>query len=99
MDGGPPVKQMEARIVQGSYSAAGELAYIIFAPGYNGLLGGGSGGFTAASQPVVDLLRQRSRPYLFSNTLTPALAAAGIKSLELLDSTGELRERLRGLRR
>jgi glycine C-acetyltransferase len=58
-------------------------------------LGGGSGGFTAASQPVVDLLRQRSRPYLFSNTLTPALAAAGIKSLELLSGSDELRERLR----
>jgi len=58
-------------------------------------LGGGSGGFTAASQPVVDLLRQRSRPYLFSNTLTPALAAAGIKALELLSGSGELRERLR----
>jgi glycine C-acetyltransferase len=57
-------------------------------------LGGGSGGFAAAPQPVIDLLRQRSRPYLFSNTLTPALAAAGIKSLELLGSSGELRERL-----
>jgi len=58
-------------------------------------LGGGSGGFTAAAQPVVDLLRQRSRPYLFSNTLTPALAAAGIKALELLSRSGALRERLR----
>jgi glycine C-acetyltransferase len=57
-------------------------------------LGGGSGGFTAAAQPVVDLLRQRSRPYLFSNTLTPALAAAGIKTLDLLNHTIELRERL-----
>jgi glycine C-acetyltransferase len=57
-------------------------------------LGGGSGGFTAAAQPVVDLLRQRSRPYLFSNTLTPALAAAGIKSLELLSRSDELRRRL-----
>jgi len=57
-------------------------------------LGGGSGGFTAAAQPVVDLLRQRSRPYLFSNTLTPALAAAGIKSLELLRGSDALRERL-----
>ena len=57
-------------------------------------LGGGSGGFTAAAQPVVDLLRQRSRPYLFSNTLTPALAAAGIKSLELLTRSDELRWRL-----
>ena len=58
-------------------------------------LGGGSGGFTAAAQPVVDLLRQRSRPYLFSNTLTPALAAAGIKSLELLSRSDALRGRLR----
>jgi glycine C-acetyltransferase len=57
-------------------------------------LGGGSGGFTAASQPVVDLLRQRSRPYLFSNTLTPALAAAGLKTLDLLARSADLRERL-----
>jgi glycine C-acetyltransferase len=57
-------------------------------------LGGGSGGFTAAALPVVDLLRQRSRPYLFSNTLTPALAAAGIKSLELLTRSDALRRRL-----
>jgi glycine C-acetyltransferase len=58
-------------------------------------LGGGSGGFTAASQAVVDLLRQRSRPYLFSNTLTPSLVAAGIKSLELLGRSDALREQLR----
>lgn len=57
-------------------------------------LGGGSGGFTAASQPIIDLLRQRSRPYLFSNTLTPALAAAGIKALELVDSSPALRDKL-----
>lgn len=57
-------------------------------------LGGGSGGFTASHQHIVDLLRQRSRPYLFSNTLTPALAAAGIKSIELLTRSTELREKL-----
>ena len=57
-------------------------------------LGGGSGGFTASKQYIVDLLRQRSRPYLFSNTLTPALAAAGIKSIELLTTSTELRHRL-----
>ncbi|UCC56836.1 MAG: glycine C-acetyltransferase, partial [Gammaproteobacteria bacterium] len=57
-------------------------------------LGGGSGGFTASKQYIVDLLRQRSRPYLFSNTLTPALAAAGIKSIELLTKSTELRHRL-----
>jgi glycine C-acetyltransferase len=54
-------------------------------------LGGGSGGFTASKQYIIDLLRQRSRPYLFSNTLTPALAAAGIKSIELLTKSTELR--------
>jgi len=57
-------------------------------------LGGGSGGFTASKQFIIDLLRQRSRPYLFSNTLTPALAAAGIKSIELLSKSAELRTRL-----
>ncbi len=57
-------------------------------------LGGGSGGFTAAGQAIIDLLRQRSRPYLFSNTLTPALAAAGIKALELITHSSELRDKL-----
>ncbi len=57
-------------------------------------MGGGSGGFTAGSQDVVDLLRQRSRPYLFSNTMMPALAAAGIKAFELLSSSTGLRDRL-----
>jgi glycine C-acetyltransferase len=57
-------------------------------------LGGGSGGFTASRRDIIDLLRQRSRPYLFSNTLTPALAAAGIKSLELLSSSTQLQTTL-----
>ena len=57
-------------------------------------LGGGSGGFTASRHDVIELLRQRSRPYLFSNTLTPALAAAGIKAFDLLSRSGELRKRL-----
>ncbi len=57
-------------------------------------LGGGSGGFTASRKEIIDLLRQRSRPYLFSNTLTPALAAAGIKVFELLSESSELRDRL-----
>lgn len=57
-------------------------------------LGGGSGGFTAASQAIIDLLRQRSRPYLFSNTLTPALVAAGIKAIELISSSSDLRDKL-----
>lgn len=57
-------------------------------------LGGGAGGFTAARQPIVDLLRQRSRPYLFSNSLTPALVAAGLKALELVAGGDTLRARL-----
>ena len=57
-------------------------------------LGGASGGYTTGRQEIVDLLRQRSRPYLFSNTLTPSLAAAGIKVFEMLSQTTELRDRL-----
>lgn len=57
-------------------------------------LGGGSGGFTASRREIVELLRQRSRPYLFSNTLTPALAAAGIKSVGLLGSSTQLQQTL-----
>lgn len=57
-------------------------------------LGGASGGFTAAHKEIVDLLRQRSRPYLFSNTLAPSIAGASIEALSLLDETSELREKL-----
>src|SRR6056297_535622 len=57
-------------------------------------LGGGMGGFTTASQPVIDILRQRSRPYLFSNSLTPSLAAATLKVFELLTESSELIERI-----
>ncbi|MDB5311360.1 MAG: kbl [Gemmataceae bacterium] len=58
-------------------------------------LGGASGGFTAASAEVVDWLRNRSRPYLFSNSVPPALVVAGMKALDLVDTAGELRDRLR----
>jgi glycine C-acetyltransferase len=57
-------------------------------------LGGASGGFTACSRPVADLLRQRSRPYLFSNSLPPHVVAAGITAFDMLAKAGELRERL-----
>jgi glycine C-acetyltransferase len=57
-------------------------------------LGGGSGGFTTGRQEIIDLLRQRSRPYLFSNTLPPPLVAAGIRVFEMLSSTTALRDRL-----
>jgi glycine C-acetyltransferase len=57
-------------------------------------LGGASGGFTAARREVVDLLRQRSRPYLFSNTVAPAIVGASIAVLDLLERSTALRDRL-----
>ena len=57
-------------------------------------LGGASGGYTTGRQEIVDILRQRSRPYLFSNTLTPSLAAAGIEGFRMLSETTSLREKL-----
>ncbi len=57
-------------------------------------LGGASGGFTAARKEIVDVLRQRSRPYLFSNTLAPSITGASIKVLDLLTATTQLRDKL-----
>jgi glycine C-acetyltransferase len=57
-------------------------------------LGGASGGYTSGRKEIIDLLRQRSRPYLFSNTLAPMIAAASIKALEILSRSTELRDRL-----
>ncbi len=57
-------------------------------------MGGASGGYTAARQPIVDLLRQRSRPYLFSNTVAPAICAATIRTIELLEESTQLRDRV-----
>ena len=58
-------------------------------------LGGASGGFVCASQPIIDLLRQRSRPYLFSNSIAPPIVAASLAVLDLLESEGAvLREKL-----
>ncbi len=59
-------------------------------------LGGGAGGFVAAAQPVVDMLRQRSRPYLFSNALPPMLVGGALKALELAQAGDDLRETLSG---
>ena len=58
-------------------------------------LGGASGGYTAASRKIVEWLRQRSRPYLFSNTLAPVITAASIKAFELIESGGNLRRKLK----
>ena len=57
-------------------------------------LGGASGGYTAARKEIVDLLRQKSRPYLFSNALAPAICAASLKTLDLLEASTELRDRV-----
>jgi glycine C-acetyltransferase len=57
-------------------------------------MGGALGGFTTAKREVIELLRQRSRPYLFSNSLPPHVVAAGIKAFDMLASAGELREQL-----
>lgn len=58
-------------------------------------LGGASGGYIAGPKPVVDLLRQRARPYLFSNALAPSICAATMRALDLLSESGDLRDRLR----
>ena len=57
-------------------------------------LGGGSGGFTTGRKEIIDMLRQRSRPYLFSNTLPPPLVAASLKVFEMLSTSSELRDRV-----
>ncbi|MEG0270865.1 MAG: glycine C-acetyltransferase [Clostridia bacterium] len=57
-------------------------------------MGGASGGYTAARKEIVDLLRQRSRPYLFSNTVSPAICAATLKVLDILEESTELRDRV-----
>ena len=62
-------------------------------------LGGAMGGFVAAAQPIVDLLRQRARPYLFSNSLSPPVVAGSRKALEIAIRADDLREKLAGLAR
>src|SRR5947207_11513756 len=57
-------------------------------------LGGASGGFTSGRRRIVELLRQRSRPYLFSNTVAPAVVAGSLQALELLTNSTELRDKL-----
>ena len=57
-------------------------------------MGGASGGFTTGKKDIIDLLRQRSRPYLFSNTVAPAIVAAGVEAFKMLSSTTALRDKL-----
>lgn len=81
---------------RGSYEHCGVMGRVDILTGTLGkALGGASGGYTAASAEVVDWLRQRSRPYLFSNTLAPVIAAASLKVFDLLEREGDaLRDRL-----
>jgi len=80
---------------KGSAEVKGVLDQIDIITGTLGkAMGGALGGFTTAKKEVIELLRQRSRPYLFSNSLPPHVVAAGIKAFEMLASAGELRTRL-----
>ncbi|ASR43879.1 glycine C-acetyltransferase [Xanthomonas citri pv. mangiferaeindicae] len=80
---------------RGSAEVKGVLEKIDIITGTLGkAMGGALGGFTTAKAEVIELLRQRSRPYLFSNSLPPHVVAAGVKAFEMLDAAGELRERL-----
>ncbi|SDD49963.1 2-amino-3-ketobutyrate coenzyme A ligase [Cupriavidus sp. YR651] len=80
---------------RGTHEARGLFGKIDIITGTLGkALGGASGGFTSGRKEVIDLLRQRSRPYLFSNTVAPAIVGASIAVLDLLEGSTELRDRL-----
>jgi glycine C-acetyltransferase len=80
---------------RGSHELRGVIGRIDILTGTLGkALGGASGGYVAARKEIVDWLRQRSRPYLFSNSIAPPVAAATIRVLDLLESSADLRERL-----
>src|SRR6266498_4084491 len=80
---------------RGSHEARGVMARVDVLTGTLGkALGGASGGYTSGRREIVELLRQRSRPYLFSNTLAPVIAATSVAVLDLLESASDLRERL-----
>ncbi len=80
---------------RGSYEYRGAMGRVDMVTSTLGkAMGGASGGFTAARQEIVDMLRQRSRPYLFSNTLAPAITAASIAVIDLLSESSDLRQKL-----
>jgi glycine C-acetyltransferase len=80
---------------RGSHEARGVVGRVDILTGTLGkALGGASGGYTSGRKEIVELLRQRSRPYLFSNTLAPVIAATSVAVLDLIESAGDLRERL-----
>ena len=80
---------------RGTAEACGVMGRVDIITGTLGkAMGGASGGFTCARQEIVDLLRQKSRPYLFSNTLAPAICAASIKVIDMLTESTALRDRV-----
>jgi glycine C-acetyltransferase len=80
---------------RGTHEHAGVMGRVDLLTGTLGkALGGASGGYIAAAKPIVDLLRQRSRPYLFSNSLAPSIVAASIETLKILRSSHDLPQRL-----
>ena len=80
---------------KGTHEACGVMGRVDIITGTLGkAMGGASGGYTAASKPIVDLLRQRSRPYLFSNTLAPAICAASIAVIDMLATSTVLRDKV-----
>ncbi|PYJ41478.1 MAG: glycine C-acetyltransferase [Verrucomicrobia bacterium] len=83
------------KIGRGTHEFRGVMGRIDIITGTLGkALGGASGGFTSARKHIVELLRQRSRPYLFSNSVAPHIVAATLKALELLTASTELRDKL-----
>ncbi|MEA4970203.1 MAG: glycine C-acetyltransferase [Candidatus Pelethousia sp.] len=80
---------------KGTHEACGVMGRVDIITGTLGkAMGGASGGYTAASKPIIDLLRQRSRPYLFSNTLAPAICAASIAVIDMLTASTALRDKV-----
>lgn len=80
---------------RGAPALAGEVARVDIVTGTFGkTLGGGMGGFVAADQPVIDLLRQRARPYLFSNSLAPPVAAGALAAIDICREADDLRAKL-----
>jgi glycine C-acetyltransferase len=81
---------------RGSHEHTGVMGRVDILTGTLGkALGGASGGYTSGRKEIVELLRQRSRPYLFSNSVAPPIVGASLAALDLLESSGELREKLR----
>src|SRR5690242_1989885 len=80
---------------RGSHEHCGVMGRVdVFTGTLGKALGGASGGYTSGRKEIVALLRQRSRPYLFSNTIPPAIAGAALKCLEMLGSSTALRDKL-----